>query len=34
MEAILTLGLTGFVIVGLILGLTAFVALVRAPYRK
>jgi hypothetical protein len=34
MEAILTLGLTGFVIVGLILGIMAFVSLVRAPYRK
>jgi hypothetical protein len=34
METFLTLGLTGFVVVGVILGLAAIIAMVRAPYRK
>jgi len=34
METILSLGLVGFVIVGMILGLVALVAMIRAPYRK
>ena len=34
METILTLGLTGYVIVGVILGLAAIIAMVKAPYRK
>jgi len=34
METILTLGLTGFVIGGVILGLAAIIAMIKAPYRK
>lgn len=34
METILTLGLTGYVIVGVILGLAAIIAMIKAPYRK
>ncbi len=34
METILTLGILGFVIVSLILGLAASVAMIKAPYRK
>jgi len=34
METFLTLGLAGFVIVGVILGLAAIVAMIKAPYGK
>jgi hypothetical protein len=34
MEDIFRLGLSGFVIVGVVLGLMAVVELVKAPYRK
>lgn len=34
METFLTLGLTGFVIVGVILGLAAIVAMIKEPYGK
>jgi len=34
MEIFLSLGLVGFVIVGVILGLAAIIAMIKAPYRK
>lgn len=34
METILTVGLTAYVIVGVILGLAALIAMIKAPYRK
>jgi len=34
METIFTVGLVGFVIVGVALGLAALIAMIREPYRK